>query len=242
MPSETFLSQPPPRPSPAAPLPLLPTLLEHRKTALPACLHRERRRSQLPDSRRTLRQRSGRERQRRRHHVKTPKPRGIRACRSCRCQRHRRAQRKFRRLTHIQRTRNGAFFAYLLKPLLICSSCVLLSTFSLTIYFFLPEVREFIKDTRPKTNTTRGGRKAHRPTPKTRTIHPPSSRTVSSGRVVGGRPQTPARLGVANPPGPISVSDPTRNTDGYPCRPSPQRRRAQGCHRTALRLAPAYAG
>ncbi len=38
---------------------------------------------------------------------------------------------------------------------------------------------------------------------------PPSSRTVSSGRVVGGRPQTPARLGVANPPGPISVSDPT---------------------------------
>ena len=38
--------------------------------------------------------------------------------------------------------------------------------------FFLPEVREFIKDTRPKTNTTRGGRKAHRPTPKTRTIHP----------------------------------------------------------------------
>ena len=30
--------------------------------------------------------------------------------------------------------------------------------------FFLPEVREFIKDTRPKTNTTRGGRKAHRPT------------------------------------------------------------------------------
>jgi hypothetical protein len=37
---------------------------------------------------------------------------------------------------------------------------------------FLPEVREFIKDTRPKTNTTRGGRKAHRPTPKTRTIHP----------------------------------------------------------------------
>ena len=75
---------------------------------------------------------------------------------------------------------------------------------------FLPEVREFIKEPRPKTNATRGGRKAHRPTPKTRTIPPPSSRTVSSGRVVGGRPQTPARLGVANPPGPISVSDPTR--------------------------------
>ena len=111
-----------------------------------------------------------------------------------------------------------------------------------TLRTFLPEVREFIKDTRPKTNTTRGGRKAHRPTPKTRTIHPPSSRTVSSGRVVGGRPQTPARLGVANPPGPISVSDPTRDTDGYPCCPSPQRRRALGCHRTALRLAPAYAG
>lgn len=35
-------------------------------------------------------------------------------------------------------------------------------------WVFLPEVREFIKDTRPKTNTTRGGRKAHRPTPKTR--------------------------------------------------------------------------
>ena len=73
------------------------------------------------------------------------------------------------------------------------------------------EVREFIKDTRPKTNTTRGGRKAHRPTPKT-TVGldtPPSSRTASSGRFVGGRPQTPARLGVANPPGPISVSDPT---------------------------------
>ena len=31
--------------------------------------------------------------------------------------------------------------------------------------FFLPEVREFIKDTRPKTNTTRGGRKAHRAPP-----------------------------------------------------------------------------
>ena len=46
---------------------------------------------------------------------------------------------------------------------------------------FLPEVREFIKDTRPKTNTTRGGRKAHRPTPKTRTIHPtvlPDPRTA----------------------------------------------------------------
>ena len=42
----------------------------------------------------------------------------------------------------------------------------------LLIFSFLPEVREFIKDTRPKTNTTRGGRKAHRPTPKTRTIHP----------------------------------------------------------------------
>ena len=39
-------------------------------------------------------------------------------------------------------------------------------------FVILPEVREFIKDTRPKTNTTRGGRKAHRPTPKTRTIHP----------------------------------------------------------------------
>ena len=79
-------------------------------------------------------------------------------------------------------------------------------------FSFLQEAREIIKDTRPKTNTTRGGRKAHRPTPKTRTIHPPSSRTVSSGRVVGGRPQTPARLGVANPPGPISVSVPTRDT------------------------------
>ena len=45
---------------------------------------------------------------------------------------------------------------------------------------------------------------------------PPPSRTASSGRFVGGRPQTPARLGVANPPGPISVSDPTRGTDGCP--------------------------
>ena len=32
----------------------LPTLIEHRNTALHACLHRERRRSQLPDGRRTL--------------------------------------------------------------------------------------------------------------------------------------------------------------------------------------------
>ena len=31
--------------------------------------------------------------------------------------------------------------------------------FSLRIFWLLPEVREFIKDTRPKTNTTRGGRK-----------------------------------------------------------------------------------
>ena len=116
---------------------LLPTLLEHRKTALPACLHRDRRRSQLPDSRRTLRQRSGRERQRRRHHAQTPKPRGIRACRSCRCQRHRRAQRKFRRLTHNLANPKRRRFAYLLKPLLICSSCVLLSTFHYTIYFFM---------------------------------------------------------------------------------------------------------
>ena len=37
------------------------------------------------------------------------------------------------------------------------------------------EVREFIKDTRPKTITTRGGRKAHRPTPKTRTIYTPAT-------------------------------------------------------------------
>jgi len=50
------------------------------------------------------------------------------------------------------------------------SSFINLLTYLLTT--FLPEVREFIKDTRPKTNTTRGGRKAHRPTPKTRTIHP----------------------------------------------------------------------
>ena len=49
---------------------------------------------------------------------------------------------------------------------------------------------------------------------------PPSSRTASSGRFVGGRPQTPARLGVANPPGPISVSDPTRFTNVYDPPPS----------------------
>ena len=32
-----------------------------------------------------------------------------------------------------------------------------------TTKLIFAEVREFIKDTRPKTNTTRGGRKAHRP-------------------------------------------------------------------------------
>ena len=97
----------------------LPTLIEHRRTALPACLHRERRRSQVPDGRRTLRQRIRRERQRCRHHALTPKPRGIRACRSCRCQRHRRAQRKFRRLTYPAKP-TRRLFAQLLKP-----SCVL---------------------------------------------------------------------------------------------------------------------
>ena len=50
--------------------------------------------------------------------------------------------------------------------------CAFVAFFFSLLTFFLPEVREFIKDTRPKTNTTRGGRKAHRPTPKTRTIHP----------------------------------------------------------------------
>ena len=34
---------------------------------------------------------------------------------------------------------------------------------------------------------------------------------------MGGARRRLARLGVANPPGPISVSDPTRDTDGCPC-------------------------
>ena len=38
-------------------------------------------------------------------------------------------------------------------------------------FLFLPEVREFIKDTRPKTNTTRGGRKARLKPTKQHTEH-----------------------------------------------------------------------
>ena len=107
-------------------------------------------------------------------------------------------------------------------------ACLLVFHQSLTGFqslpLFLPEVREFIKTQGLKTNThdTRGGRKAHRPLLLRLGLYtPPSSRTASSGRFVWGRPQTPARLGVANPPGPISGSDPTRGTDGYPCCPSP---------------------
>ena len=38
--------------------------------------------------------------------------------------------------THIAIPNTRRLFAQLLKPLLICSSCVLLSTFSITPYFF----------------------------------------------------------------------------------------------------------
>ena len=53
----------------------------------------------------------------------------------CLCQRHRRAQRKFRRLTYPAKPTRRCF-AQLLKPLLICSSCVLPSTFHYTLHFF----------------------------------------------------------------------------------------------------------
>ena len=76
----TFSLQPPPRPSPAAPLADASRAPKDRAACLPS--PRAQAKPQLPDSRRTLRQRSGRERQRRRHHAQTPKPRGIRACRS----------------------------------------------------------------------------------------------------------------------------------------------------------------
>ena len=124
----------------------LPTLIEHRRTALPACLHRERRRSQVPDGRRTSAPA---------HQTRTtalPPSRtdakslaGYEHCRSCRCQRHRRAQRKFRRLTYPAKP-TRRLFAQLLKPLLICSSCVLLSTFHPTLFTFFDKETNFIRE------------------------------------------------------------------------------------------------
>ena len=73
----------------------------------------------------------------------------------------------------------------------------------------LPEVREFIETHGlKKTNTTRGGVGGRRTALILRLglYSPPSSRTASSGRFVGGRPQAPARFGVANLPGPIPES------------------------------------
>ena len=71
----------------------LPTLIEHRNTALHACLHRERRRSQLPDGRRTLcASASDAERQAlppSRTDAKQSLAGYEPPCRSCQCQRHR---------------------------------------------------------------------------------------------------------------------------------------------------------
>ena len=67
-------------------------------------------------------------------------------------------------------------------------------TTAIAVVLILPEVREF--NTKPiLTNTTRGlgGGRAIR-----RLQHytaPPSSRTASGDRLVGGRPQAPARFG-----------------------------------------------
>jgi hypothetical protein len=77
-----------------------------------------------------------------------------------------------RRITRIFVTRHHRATAY--TPCIYGKCCCKVSCISIwdtKECSFLPEVREFIKDTRPETNTTRGGRKAHRPTPKTRTIH-----------------------------------------------------------------------
>jgi len=64
-------------------------------------------------------------------------------------------------------------------------------TTAIAVILILPEVREF--NTKPiLTNTTRGGRRARHP--KTTLPHP-SSRTASGDRLVGGRPQAPARFG-----------------------------------------------
>ena len=53
---------------------------------------------------------------------------------------------------------------------------------------FWPEVREFIKDTRPKTNTRHGvGGRRTALLLRLGLYTPPSSRTASSGRFVGGR-------------------------------------------------------
>ena len=49
----------------------------------------------------------------------------------------------------------------------------------------LPEVREFIRDATPKTNTTRGGRRARHP--KTTLPHRPPG-PPAAGRIVGGAP------------------------------------------------------
>ena len=54
------------------------------------------------------------------------------------------------------------------------------------------EVREFIRDTKPRTNTTRGGRRARHP--KTALPHRPPGALAAIG-LLGGRPQAPARFG-----------------------------------------------
>ena len=62
------------------------------------------------------------------------------------------------------------------------------------IVSFLPEVREFIRDTKPRTNTTRSGRRARHP--KTTLPHRPPGALSAIG-LLGGRPQAPARFWVS---------------------------------------------
>ena len=57
--------------------------------------------------------------------------------------------------------------------------------------YFLPEVREFIRDAKPRTNTTRGGRGAIR-RPHYPTVRPERQQRIG---LLGERPQAPARSG-----------------------------------------------
>ena len=60
------------------------------------------------------------------------------------------------------------------------------------LFFFLAEVREFIRDKKPITNTTRGGRRARYP--KTTLPHRPPG-ALAALSLLGGRPRAPARFG-----------------------------------------------
>ena len=88
-----------------------------------------------------------------------------------------------------------------------CSAdeCLRKRTFLRSFLFsgFLPEVREFIRDTKPRTNTTQGGRRRARRA-KTTLPHRPPGALAAIG-LLGGRPQAPARFGggYTFSPGPI---------------------------------------